>query len=112
MALSRAEAEQHGLAFNHEDDYRAASSPDQPHFAADLTIDGHTEHIQGKSEEDVLAQAERLLLSRGAIQRDDPVAESSPLPTQVEDLPAQDAETPDSDVHDERNANDDAEQPS
>jgi hypothetical protein len=121
MPLSRSEAEKHGLQFSHEGDVYP-SDPDQEVWAADVTIDGHTEHLQGKSEEDVLVQAEQLLKSRGAIQADEPeVVETEPLEGQKVDEegsgytgapegyepPEPDAETDDSDVHDERSANDD-----
>lgn len=67
MALSRAEAEANGLAFI-EEGVRYRSDPDIEHFTADLTIDGHTEHFEGKSEEDVLLAAERVLNARGRFQ--------------------------------------------
>lgn len=66
MSLSREKFEELGGAFTQED-YRSPVDADQPVFAADVTLDGHTEHLQGKSEEDVLAQAENLLHSRGKL---------------------------------------------
>lgn len=63
--LDRDKAESLGLAFVHEGEAHSAD-PDIEVYTADLTVDGHTEHLQGKSEEDVLAQAERILAARGA----------------------------------------------
>lgn len=70
MALSREEFENFGGAFSAED-YRPGSDPDQPHFFADITVDGHTVTFQGKNEEDILAQAEQVLISTGRIERED-----------------------------------------
>lgn len=67
MALSRKDAEAHGLAFI-EEGVSYPSSPDIKHYSADLTIDGHTEHLEGKSEKDVLASAEILLGQRGRLE--------------------------------------------
>lgn len=67
--LSRDKAEELGLKFSIEGEKRP-EAPDQEIWAADLTIDGHTERFAGKSEDDILAQAERVLLSRGRLQRD------------------------------------------
>jgi hypothetical protein len=93
MSLSRERAEQEfGLAFIHEGVAHPAD-PDQVIFEADITLDGHTESLQGKSEEDILASAERLLLSRGKIEREDPIVEAEPLPTQSADVG--DPEVPD-----------------
>jgi hypothetical protein len=66
MALSRSQAEKHGVVFTHED-VRHGSDPDIPFYGADVTLDGHTSHIQSNSEEQVLAQAERLLKTRGVL---------------------------------------------
>lgn len=70
MALSREEFENFGGAFSAED-YRPGSDPDQPHFFADITVDGHTVTFQGKDEDAILAQAEQVLISTGRIERDE-----------------------------------------
>lgn len=70
MSLNREEFENHGGAFSAED-FRPGSDPDQPHFFADLTVDGHTVTFQGKSVDDVLAQAEQVLRERGRLEEDD-----------------------------------------
>lgn len=85
MALSRSEAEAHGVSFTHEGE-SYPSDPDQEVWAASATLDGHTEHIQGKSEQDVLDQAERLLIARKRIGRKPEVAEAEPQPTQSADV--------------------------
>ena len=46
---------------------KVAPHPDAPDvevYLADLTVDGHTKHFQGKSEEQVLEEAEAYLASR------------------------------------------------
>lgn len=70
MALSREEFENFGGAFSAED-YRPGSDPDQPHFFADITVDGHTVTLQGKDEESILAQAKQVLIAAGRIERED-----------------------------------------
>lgn len=70
MALSREEFENFGGAFSAED-YRPGSDPDQPHYFADITVDGHTVTLQGKNEEDILAQAEQVLVASGRIEHED-----------------------------------------
>lgn len=60
MALSREEFEAAGGAFSVED-ARYPSDPDQPYFEANLTYANRTATLAGKSEEEVLAQAERIL---------------------------------------------------
>ena len=122
MSLSKSEAEKHGLKFYREDETSPAD-PDQPIYEADLTLDNHTVTFAGKSEEEVLAQAERFLLGRGRISRDEEEAveseklDSQPGPDEPVHEPfveseqyaaEQEAETEDSDVHDERNDNDDS----
>lgn len=67
--LSRDQAEENGLKFSIEGEARP-EAPDQDIWAADLTIDGHTERFAGKSEEDILEQAERVLISRGRLSQD------------------------------------------
>lgn len=67
--LSRDQAEELGLKFSIEGEARP-EAPDQDIWAADLTIDGHTERLAGKSEEDVLAQAERIFVARGRLSKD------------------------------------------
>src|SRR4051812_1324778 len=93
MALSRSEAEKHGLAFVHEGE-KFRSDPDQEVWSADITIDGHTEKIQGKSEDDVLFAATSLLGTRGKLGK---------TPVKSTSLKA----TDDSDLHTRRNDNDD-----
>lgn len=66
--LSRDQAAENGLKFSIEGECRP-EAPDQEIWAADLTIDGHTEKFAGKSEEDVLAQAERVLIARGRLSK-------------------------------------------
>lgn len=66
--LSRDKAEEFGLKFSIEGEARP-EAPDQEIWAADLTIDGHTERFAGKSEDDLLAQAEKVLVSRGRISK-------------------------------------------
>ena len=66
MSLSKGKAAELGLKFNIEGETRP-EAPDQEIWAADLTIDGHTEKFAGKSEEDVLAQAEAVLIARGKL---------------------------------------------
>ena len=66
--LSRDQAAENGLKFSIEGEARP-EAPDQEIWAADLTIDGHTERFAGKSEEDVLAQAERVLIARGRLSK-------------------------------------------
>lgn len=66
--LSREKAEELGLKFSIEGEARP-EAPDQEIWAADLTIDGHTERFAGKSEEELLEQVERVLLSRGRLQK-------------------------------------------
>lgn len=73
MALSREEFENFGGAFSAED-YRPDSDPDQPHFFADITVDGHTVTFQGKNEEAILSQAEQVLIAAGRIEREDEAA--------------------------------------
>jgi hypothetical protein len=68
MSLSREEAAEHGFGFGTED-RQSPADPDQPHYEAALTIDGHTLRFQGKSEEECLLQAERALTARGRIER-------------------------------------------
>jgi hypothetical protein len=91
MALSRSEAEKHGLAFSVEGETRP-ESPDQEVYEADLTIDGHTERFAGKSEEDVLNSVEKVLIARGKLgPKNDGVGEAKPTVAQqsdVEDLKA------------------------
>lgn len=105
MALSREEFENFGGAFSAED-YRPGSDPDQPHFFADITVDGHTVTFQGKNEEDILTQAEQVLIATGRIERDEEEAsadesvETQPTieevlashPSRQEDEEADDAE--------------------
>lgn len=95
MSLSREQAESNGLAFSIEGEAHPAD-PDQPIYVADLTIDGHTETIAGKSEEDVLAQVELLFAARGKVLNED-----------AEQDDDGEAVSHDSDLHDARNANDD-----
>lgn len=87
MPLSRSEAEENGLKFSIEGEARP-EAPDQEIWAADLTIDGHTERFAGKSEEDILAQANRVLLSRGRIEKDasESVGEAEPTRAQESDV--------------------------
>lgn len=66
--LSRDKAEELGLKFSIEGETRP-EAPDQEIWAADLTIDGHTERFAGKSEEDILEQAQRVLVSRGRLSK-------------------------------------------
>ncbi len=86
MALSKSEAEKQGLKFSIEGEARP-EAPDQDIFEADLTIDGHTEKFAGKSEEDVLAQAEKVLKARGRGDDDgDEAGESEPATAQFSDV--------------------------
>jgi hypothetical protein len=66
MALTREEAQEHGLLFVDEG-VNHPSDPDQAIFTADATIEGHTVSFQGKSEEDILAQFESVLIARRLI---------------------------------------------
>lgn len=66
MSLTRSQAEELGLQFSVEGE-RHPADPDQEVFAADLTIDGHTERLAGKSEADILGRAEALLRARGRL---------------------------------------------
>lgn len=66
--LSRDQAAENGLKFSIEGEARP-EAPDQEIWAADLTIDGHTERFAGKSEEDILVQAERVLIARGRLSK-------------------------------------------
>lgn len=70
QALTREQAQDHGLSFSVEGE-TYPSDPDQSIFVADITFDGHTHTFQGKSEEDVMAQADVFLRSRG-VNRDEP----------------------------------------
>ncbi len=68
MSLSKSKAGELGLKFSIEGEARP-EAPDQKIWAADLTIDGHTEKFTGKSKEDVLAQAEKVLIARGKLSK-------------------------------------------
>lgn len=86
MGLSRSEAEKNGLKFSIEGEARP-EAPDQEIWAADLTIDGHTERFAGKSEEDILAQANKVLVARGrASSKADPAGEAEPTVAQKSDV--------------------------
>lgn len=67
--LSRDQAAENGLMFSIEGETRP-EAPDQEIWAADLTLDGHTWKFAGKSEEDVLEQAERVLISGKRLEKD------------------------------------------
>lgn len=60
-----------GLAFVIEGEAHAAD-PDIPIYQAALTLNGHTVYFTGKSEDDVLDQAEQLLVSNGLYKRPKP----------------------------------------
>jgi hypothetical protein len=90
MALSREEAEQNGLKFYLEGEARP-EDPDQEIYAADLTEGGHTVNFAGKSEEEILAQAERHLLSVGRLKKESSVGEAEPTQAQESDVEALDA---------------------
>ena len=116
MSLSRSRAEELGLVWAVEDDFRGAPDPDVPNYRAELTRDDRTLDFAGKSEEHVLEQVEQFLRGRGELGTEEPEAVDQPgQPTQdidnlsglTEEDQRDDAETESSDVHDERNANDD-----
>lgn len=94
MSLSREQAEANGLRFSIDGEAHPAD-PDIEIYQADLTIDGHTERLAGKSEEDILAQVQVIFASRGKVLNEDA------------DQDGDDEVLPDSDLHDARNANDD-----
>lgn len=84
--LSRDKAEELGLKFSIEGEARP-EAPDQDIWAADLTIDGHTERFAGKSEDDILVQAERVLVSRGRLSKgQDDAGEAEPTVAQESDV--------------------------
>lgn len=61
MSLSRDEAAKQGFAFSIEGEKRP-SNPSVEIWEGNLTIDNHTERIQGSSEEAVLAEVEKRLI--------------------------------------------------
>jgi hypothetical protein len=58
MSLSRSRAEELGVVFAVEDDFRGAPDPDVPNFRAEITRNDTTLDFAGKSEEHVLEQVE------------------------------------------------------
>lgn len=86
MSLSKDKAGELGLMFSIKGDARP-EDPDQEIWAADLTIDGHTERFTGKSEQDILEQAEKVLIARGRIKAKAPEsAEAEPAQAQESDV--------------------------
>lgn len=99
MALSRSKAQSLGVAFSIEDE-RNPADPDQPIFQAQITRNDRTLNFTGKSEDQVLQEIENYLRRSG---------ELGPVNDEAVDQPApatQSVDTLNSDVHDERNEND------
>jgi hypothetical protein len=118
MSLSRSRAEELGVAFAVEDDFRGSPDPDVPNFRAEITRNDTTIDFAGKSEEHVLEQVEQYLRGQGELGNDEPEAVDQPgQPTQdIDNLSGlteadQKGEVTESDVHDVRGEDDEVEQP-
>jgi hypothetical protein len=110
MSLSRSRAEELGVVFAVEDDFRGAPDPDVPNFRAEITRNDTTLDFAGKSEEHVLEQVEQYLRGQGELGADEPEAVDQPgQPTQdidnISGLTEED-QVEESDVHDQRDSED------